>query len=143
MTRAALGIGLLIATLLFSSCGNPSTTVIPTKQMPQTEQVGPSPEISETNAGQEVLLEGVVTEVQQEPRPQDAGGWFTLITDEDTQVLVVFEFWEGEFPPCVNEEAKQTGSELSVGDSVEVFGRILAGDQITTCDSSQYYIHLK
>ncbi len=54
------------------------------------------------------------------------------------EIVVIYHF--GEYPRCLNQEAVDFGLEAMVGDEVEVFGKVTADDEISTCDSRDYYI---
>ena len=54
------------------------------------------------------------------------------------EMAVIYHF--GEYPRCLNQEAVDFGLETMVGDEVEVFGKVTAINEISTCDSRDYYI---
>ena len=60
------------------------------------------------------------------------------IETEGGEVAVIYHY--GEWPPCPNTEAIRQGSQISEGDSVEVFAAIVEGGSLVTCESSEYYV---
>ena len=63
---------------------------------------------------------------------------FLRLQANGQEIVVIYHF--GEYPRCLNEEAVDFGLETTVGDEVEVFGKVTASDEISTCDSRDYYI---
>lgn len=51
---------------------------------------------------------------------------------------VVYHF--GEWPPCEHSADAHQGTEARKGERVEVHARIIEGNQLTTCTSSEFYI---
>ena len=56
----------------------------------------------------------------------------------DQTLIVVYHY--GEWPPCSNEQASQRGMTFVKGDQVEAFGQVVSQGELSTCDSSTYYI---
>ncbi len=63
---------------------------------------------------------------------------FLRLLANSREIVVIYHF--GENPRCLNQEAVDFGLEAMVGDEVEVFGKVTADDEISTCDSRDYYI---
>jgi hypothetical protein len=63
---------------------------------------------------------------------------FLRLLSNGQEIVVIYHL--GEYPPCLNEKAVDFGLETEEGDQVEVFGKVTAGSEITTCDSRDYYI---
>ena len=84
---------------------------------------------------EEQIIRGIVIE-------NDLGCTYDLVCllriRANGEVAVVVYLWE--WPPCLNEEAARAGMLLQEGDEVEVFGKVIGGGEITTCDSEDYYV---
>ena len=131
------------------ACGNPST---PTSE-PPVLLIDPSPTALEPTGAvkstdaprstpheltidEETVIKGVVT-------GKNLGchldlPCFLRIIANSREIVVIYHF--GEYPRCLNQAAVDFGEEAVVGDEVEVFGKVMAGNEISTCDSTDYYI---
>ena len=119
--------------LLLAAC---STTSEPTQPEGATiPAITATPEIAELPLEEEVVATGLVTE--NVFLPQDVGRWLYLQTDGG-QIRVVYDY--GEFPPCLNKEARRVGKELKEGEEIEVFGLVTGRGVISVCDSPDYYL---
>ena len=113
-----------------------STTSEPTQPEGATiPAITATPEIAELPLEEEVVATGLVTE--NAVRALDAGRWLYLQADGG-QIRVVYGY--GEFPPCLNKEARRAGKELKEGDEIEVFGLVTGRGVISVCDSPDYYL---
>lgn len=63
---------------------------------------------------------------------------YLVISSEGKNIKVIYHY--GEWPPCTNEEAAQNGEAIKVGNTAEVYGSLKISDEISTCDSEEYYI---
>jgi hypothetical protein len=66
---------------------------------------------------------------------------FLRLRDNVQEIVVIYHL--GEYPRCLNEKAVDFGLEARVGDEIEVFGKVTANREISTCDSRDYYIRKK
>ena len=133
--RRGIGEAILFSAtlLLLAAC---STTSEPTQPEGATiPAITATPEIAELPLEEEVVATGLVTE--NAVRALDAGRWLYLQTDGG-QIRVVYAY--GEFPPCLNKEARRLGKELKEGDEIEVFGLVTKKGVISVCESLDYYL---
>ncbi len=137
---------LLVATVI--ACGSPSTlpseppvlsavsTPTDLKRAAAATFAAPRTTSSGLTMGEETVIRGVVTENYLGCN-LDLPCFLRLLAN-DQEIVVIYHF--GEYPRCVNEEAVDFGLETMVGDEVEVFGKVTAIKEITTCDSKHHYI---
>jgi len=133
--RRSIGEAILFSAtlLLLAAC---STTSEPKQPEAATiPAITATPEIAELPLEEEVVATGLVTE--NVFLPQDVGLWLYLQTDGG-QIRVEYDY--GEFPPCLNTEARRAGKELKEGDEIEVFGLVTERGVISVCDSLDYYL---
>ncbi len=133
--RRGIGEAILFSAtlLLLAAC---STTSKPTHLEGATiPAITATPEIAELPLEEEVVATGLVTE--NALLPEDVGRWLYLQTDGG-QIRVVYAY--GEFPSCLNKEARRLGKELKEGDEIEVFGLVTGRGVISVCDSPEYYL---
>ncbi len=131
------------------ACGTPSTPTTEAPVLladPSSTALEPTGAVKSTDAprstpheltiDEETVIKGVVTE-------NFLGchldlPCFLRIIANSREIVVIYHF--GENPRCLNEEAVDFGLETMVSDEVEVFGKVMAGNEISTCDSRDYYI---
>ena len=63
---------------------------------------------------------------------------YLLVDTGSKTVRVIYHY--GEWPPCTNESAAQDGEKTRVGSIVEIYGSLKNTNEISTCDSEEYYI---
>ncbi|MFQ5946882.1 MAG: hypothetical protein ACE5NC_11675, partial [Anaerolineae bacterium] len=86
--------------------------------------------------GEVVEIRGRVLE-NQNMMPVDGLGFLRIaVSGEEVEVIYGY----GEWPPCPNDRGVQQGIAARVGQQVEVYGVIVEGGEITTCESEAYYI---
>ncbi len=85
---------------------------------------------------EETFIRGVVTE-NYPGCTLDLPCFLRLLVNGQ-EMAVIYHF--GEYPRCLNREAVDFGLETMVGDEVEAFGKVTAINEISTCDSRDYYI---
>ncbi len=130
------------------ACGTPSPPTVEPPVLsadpgnPAFEPTGAAPSAAPltTSSGltmdEETVIRGVVT-VNYLGCTLDLPCFLRLLVNGQ-EIVVIYHF--GENPRCLNQEAVDFGLEAMVGDEVEVFGKVTASDEISTCDSRDYYI---
>ena len=100
----------------------------------ETQQVSLPTPVAQTG---ETVSQGMVIENTSSPY-SDGPRYFTLQTAEKKEIRVVYHY--GEFPRCLNNEAALKGGLLEKGEAVKVLGKVVGDNEISTCDSLDYYI---
>lgn len=135
ITRRGIGEAILFsaALLLLTGCSFSGRATQPKETTPAT--TSPSPQVVELPLNQEVVVTGEVTANISDAL--DAPRWLYLGTDKG-EIRVDYDY--GEFPPCINKEARRAGREMKEGDEIEVFGIVTDRARISVCDSPDYYL---
>ena len=110
----------------------PSDSFGITKLPPESTLAGESG----TPVSEEQIIRGIVTENDRRCRTD----FLCLLRIRVNGEEVVLIYHYGEWPPCINTDAIRAGNVIEEGDEVEVFGKVIGGGEITTCDSEDYYI---
>ena len=63
---------------------------------------------------------------------------YLRINTNNKDIKIIYHY--GELPRCANSQATRQGTQIKAGESVEVFGKVKAENEISTCDSEKYYI---
>ena len=123
------------ATPTFNPTTPPSPSFVPSAE-PTTVPDIKSPTREEPAKGEEIVIIGIVRE-NNLSCSVDAACFLRILTN-GREVRVIYHF--GEYPRCLNETAVDFGLQAMAGDELEVFGRVKAGNEISTCEKMDYYI---
>ena len=145
LQKITLGFAVLLVAIGIACAASSTPTLDPTTPpspsfVPSVEPtIAPDIEIptrDEPGEGEEKVVKGIVTENNLACNV-DAACFLRLLTDGQ-EVRVVYHF--GEYPRCLNETAVDFGLQAMAGDEIEVFGRVKASNEISTCEKMDYYI---
>lgn len=96
-----------------------------------------TPPIKHVPAPKEIKVQGTVVENYLGCHV-DGLCYLTLQLFDDSEIKVTYHY--GEFPPCKNTGSTFRAGLLENGDNVQVFGKTDSAGDISTCDSTEYYI---
>lgn len=89
--------------------------------------------------GKEVNVRGEVTDLDVEPLYRDGDGRLRLRTEDGRKVTVRFPAAER---ICDTVGMLDVFFRTKIGDEVEVFGKVTNRNEITLCDSADYYLKI-
>lgn len=119
----AAAVLVVVGIWLFQATGPGSSSPIPT----------PSPQMVD---GEEITITGIVLKNDREFLPVDGPAILSVQTQGFGVVSVLYHPGEAE---CENLAALEAGGEVSDGEEIEVFGKVV-GSTLETCASASYYI---
>ncbi len=86
--------------------------------------------------GQEITIQGIIIENNLGCRVDLH--CYLRVRVGNQEIKVIYHY--GEWPPCQNERTADEAEMLNIGQEVKVYGIITGQNEISTCDSQDYYV---
>ncbi|GEM_PF-7075090 len=133
-----IGVGFIVMALsiALTGCGMLGGMFDAANSGSNNDTTGDAMNAAALTLGETVTLRGVVVENIQ----NCAVDGRCILRIDTTEGIRSVIYHYGEYPPCFNREAIQTGGEMQVGDQVEAVGMVVAQQAISTCESETYRI---
>jgi hypothetical protein len=126
----------VIFVLLVSACGRFGPQEESDSTIPSSAEAKATIRALDTDGDGKIIVQGLV--VANDRGCEVDVSCVLRISSNNSEFNVVYHY--GEWPPCENAEATKQGFGVVTGDRVEVHGAITASGDISTCDSTDFYV---